>query len=47
MYALEENVSLMYTIYANDSNNLPFYIHVSSSMAWKVHPLDKIDVLLC
>ena len=29
---------LMYIMYANASNNTPFYTHINSQMVWRVHP---------
>ena len=34
----KEYLSLMYTMYANASNNTAYYTHVSLSVVWRVHP---------
>ena len=42
MYPLEKkkekNLTLMYTMYTNTSNNTPSYTHVSLYVVWRVHP---------
>ena len=30
--------SLIYTMYTSSSNNIPSYTHISSYVAWRVHP---------
>ena len=39
MYTIEEKqyISLMYTMYANASNNTPSYTHHNSHVIWTVH----------
>ena len=34
-------LTLMYTIYANASNNIPSYTHINLFVVWKVHPLES------
>ena len=48
MYTEEEKqyLFLMYTMYANGSNNIPSYIHVSSYVVWRVHPSRKEHIYL-
>ena len=36
----KQYLSLMYVMYANASNNTPFYTHISSYMVWRVQPLE-------
>jgi hypothetical protein len=36
-----EDLSIMYTMYTNASNNTPFYIHIDLHIIWRIHHLGE------
>ena len=40
-FKANKDLSIIYTMYTNASNNTPFYIHISLHIIWRIHHLGE------